>query len=216
MTSGELLGFAYRFEAGPGDRTLLLLHGTGADENDLIPLGRAVEPTAKLLSPRGRVLENGMPRFFRRFAEGVLDIEDMQERTHELAGFVAAARTEHELDTSNVVGLGYSNGANIGASLLMLHPQILSGAVLLRPMFPYEPDESPDLAGLPVFIASGRNDPLIPVEEPERLAEMLRGFGAEVDLRWSDGGHPLGSDEVDAAAGWMADALGTNGWRAHH
>lgn len=215
MASGELLGFRYRFEPGDADRTLLLLHGTGADENDLIPLGRGVEPRAKLLSPRGRVMEQGMPRFFRRFAEGVLDIDDLKERTHELAGFVAAARTEHELDTSNVVGLGYSNGANIEASLLLLHPQILSAAILLRPMFPYEPDERPDLTGLPVLIASGRNDPLIPMDQPQRLAAMLKDFGADVDLRWSDGGHPLGQEEVAGVKQWISSELGTDGWREH-
>ena len=190
-----------------------MLHGTGADENDLIPLGRAIEPGTNLLSPRGKVLEHGMPRFFRRFAEGMLDIEDLKERTHELAGFVATARAEHDLDTSNIVGLGYSNGANIEASMLLLHPQILCAALLLRPMFPYEPDEPPDLSGVPVFIASGRMDPLIPVGQPERLAEMLRGFGARVELRWSDGGHPLGEEEVTAAADWVASELSTDGWR---
>ena len=204
MTHGELLGFTYRFEPGEGDCTLLLLHGTGADENDLIPLGRAVEPRANLLSPRGKVLENGMPRFFRRFAEGVLDLEDLKTRTHELAGFVAGARSEHELDTSNVIGLGFSNGANIEVSLLLLHPQILRAALLLRPMFPYEPDEPPDLSGVPVLIASGRNDPLIGQDEPERLKTMLEGFGASVELRWSDEGHPLSPDEVQAAAAWAA------------
>jgi phospholipase/carboxylesterase len=213
---GELLGFNYIYEEGKSDRTLLLLHGTGADENDLIPLGRSLEPQANLLSPRGRVMENGMPRFFRRFAEGVLDIDDLKARTHELAGFVAAARAEHGFDTSNVVGVGYSNGANIEASLLLLHPQVLCSAVLLRPMFPFEPDEAPDLTGVPVLIASGRNDPLIPPEQPDRLAEMLRKDGADVEQRWSDGGHPLERPEIVGIAQWMASRLSTDGWRAEH
>jgi phospholipase/carboxylesterase len=203
VTTRELLGFTYRFEPGEGDRTLLLLHGTGADENQLIPLGRRLDPRANLLSPRGRVQEDGMARYFRRFAEGVLDIEDLKARTHELAGFVAAARAEHGFDTSNVVGIGYSNGANIASSLLLQHPQVLRAAALLRPMFPYEPDEGPQLGAVKVFIASGRADPLIDASDPERLADLLKRHGAEVELAWSDEGHPLSDDEVRATSDWM-------------
>lgn len=204
MTQDELLGFEYRFERGEADsRTLLLLHGTGADENDLIPLGRSLDGHANLLSPRGKVLEGGAPRFFRRFAEGVLDVEDLKARTHELADFIETAAKEHDLDASRVIGVGYSNGANIAASTLLLHPGALEAAILLRPMLPFEPDAPPDLEGTRVLIASGRTDPLIDVRQPEQLARLLESFGAEVRLSWSPGGHPLENDEVSAARTWL-------------
>lgn len=204
MTQGDLLGFAYRLERGePGNRTLLLLHGTGADENDLIPLGRLLDPQAHLLSPRGKVLENGSPRFFRRFAEGVLDLEDLKARTHELVRFIELAAKEHDLDASRIIAVGYSNGANIAASALLLHPLFFEAAMLLRPMFTFEPDDKPDLEGRHVFIASGRTDPLIDPSDPERLARMLEGFGAEVQLSWSPAGHPLASDELNEARSWL-------------
>lgn len=203
MTTAELAGFTYRFERGTGDRTLLLLHGTGADENDLIPLGRSLDPAANLLSPRGKVLENGMPRFFRRFAEGVLDVDDLKARTHELVDFIAAANKEYGLDPDRVVAAGYSNGANIAVSTLLLHPDVLVDALLLRPMFPFEPDDRPDLGGVGIFIASGRHDPLIDPGEAERLARLLEEAGAEVELTFSDAGHPLMRAEVEAATTWL-------------
>jgi predicted esterase len=204
MSSGELLGFHYRFEGGdPGARTVLLLHGTGADENDLIPLGRAIAPDANLLSPRGKVLEAGFPRFFERFSDGTLDIEDLKRRTHELVGFIEAATKEHELDASRIVAVGFSNGANIAESTLLLHPETLEATALLRPMFTFEPDGPPDLHGVRVFIASGRSDPLIDPRDPERLAQLLGGYGAEVELSFSTGGHSLGPDEVDRARQWF-------------
>lgn len=203
MTSSELAGFTYRFEAGTGDRTLLLLHGTGADENDLIPLGRSLASGANLLSPRGKVLENGMPRFFRRFEEGVLDVDDLKTRTHELVDFIDAATKEHGLDPDRIIAAGYSNGANIAASMLLLHPGVLEAALLLRPMFPFEPDEKPDLEGVGIFIASGRNDPLIDPRDPERLARLLQDAGADVGLLFGEGGHPLGMDEARAAGAWL-------------
>lgn len=204
MTQDELLGFNYRVErSDPGDRTLLLLHGTGADENDLIPLGRSLDARANLLSPRGKVLENGSPRFFRRFAEGILDVEDLKARTHELVHFIETAAKQHDLDASRVVAVGYSNGANIAASTLLLHPGVLHAAILFRPMFVFEPDGRPDLEGTRVFIASGRADPLIDPPDAERLARLLEGLGAEVQLSWSPGGHPLESDEVINARAWL-------------
>lgn len=206
MTQAELEGFTYRFDPNEtGDRTLLLLHGTGATENDLIPLGAALDPTANLLSPRGQVLENGMPRFFRRFEEGVLDVEDLKSRTHGLVRFVEVASREHGFDASRVVAVGYSNGANIAASTLLLRPDVLQAAVLLRPMFVYEPDPMPALDGVGVFIASGRNDPLIDPADAERLARLLEAAGADVKLSWSPGGHPLESNEVQDAATWLAE-----------
>ncbi|HYN36319.1 MAG TPA: alpha/beta hydrolase [Actinomycetota bacterium] len=203
MTGSELLGFKYRFEPGEGDRTLLLLHGTGADENALIPLGRTLDPEANLLSPRGKVLENGSARFFRRFAEGVLDVEDLMKRTHELVDFIEAAAEQHEFDSSQVIAAGFSNGANIGASMLLLHPRFLSAAILLRPMMPFEPEDEPDLSGTNVFIASGRTDPLIDPKDPERLAQLLESFGADVALVWRQGGHQLELGEAESARSWF-------------
>ena len=153
--------------------TLLLLHGTGGNEHDLVPLGRAVAPGAAILSPRGKVLEGSAPRFFRRLAEGVFDVPDLVARTHELAGFVEAAASRYGFDPAGVVALGFSNGANIAASTLLLHPGLLSGAVLLRAMVPYEPAEPVRLPGTPVYLGSGRFDPIIPAGNSARLAALL-------------------------------------------
>ena len=198
--------FQHRFVessgADPGF-ALLLLHGTGADENDLIPLGRALAPGAAMLSPRGQVLENGMPRFFRRIAEGVFDMEDLHRRTRELADFLAAARERYEL-ANGIVTVGFSNGANIGASLLLSNPKSLAGAVLIRPMVPFEPEMPPDLAGIPVWLGAGKADPLVPRESTERLAAILEEAGAEVTTHWSPGGHGLTAEEVEVARRWLA------------
>jgi phospholipase/carboxylesterase/glyoxalase family protein len=200
-----MLGFHYRYEAGAeAARTLLLLHGTGADENDLIPLGRALDPEANRLSPRGKVLENGMPRFFRRIAEGVLDVEDLKARTHELVGFIDATAKEHGFDRSRVAAAGFSNGANIAASTLLLRPDVLRAAILFRPMIPFEPETKPDLQGVRVFIGAGRNDPLVDPEDAERLATILGDAGAEVELAWDTGGHGLQPHEVVTARDWLA------------
>jgi phospholipase/carboxylesterase len=202
------LNFIHRFVPGEAARVLLLLHGTGGNENDLLDLGRSLYPGAALLSPRGKILENGVtPRFFRRLAEGVFDEEDLVRRTHELADFVQAAAREYGFDAGKVAALGYSNGANIAASALLLRPGVLSGAVLLRGMVPLVPEKLPDLAALPVFLASGRNDPIIPTENVERLAAMLRQAGAEVSLHWSAGGHQLSSPEIEAARLWLAKSF---------
>jgi phospholipase/carboxylesterase len=204
------LGFVHRFfphdVSDPGV-TLLVLHGTGGDENNLVSLGRELAPGAAILSPRGKVLEYGAPRFFRRLAEGVFDHEDLVFRTHELADFVEAAAQEYGFDSSKVVGTGYSNGANIAASLMLLHPGLLRAAVLFRAMVPFEPEEIPDLAGVPVFMASGRRDQMIPPDNSERLAEILRQAGADVDLRWRDTGHGLTYEEVAEAKEWLAKVM---------
>jgi len=205
---GEL-DFQHRFVPAEGGdaTTLLLLHGTGGNEDDLLPLGRALSPTAALLSPRGKVLENGMPRFFRRLAEGVFDEEDLKRRTGELAHFVEAAVREYGLDPSHVYAVGFSNGANIAASLLLSRPGLLSGAVLLRAMVPFEPETTPDLSGVPVYLAAGRRDQMIPQESTERLAEILRAAGANLTLDWQPGGHGIGPAEVEAARRWLAAQL---------
>ena len=204
-------GFVHRFDPAkePGAPTLILLHGTGGDENDLLPLGRMLDERAALLSPRGKVLENGMPRFFRRLSMGVFDEEDLVNRTHELASFVEEAASEYGLDPKRLFAVGFSNGANIAASLLLLHPGLLAGAVLLRAMTPFELETLPDLSGTPVYLAAGRSDQMIPAESTERLAELLRKAGAEVTLDWQPGGHGIGRAEVEAARAWLAGVIPT-------
>src|SRR6266516_3029911 len=183
--------FIHEFVPGSSDRTLLLLHGTAGNERDLIPLGPELDPNASLLSPRGKVLENGMPRFFRRLAEGVFDLEDLKTRTNELADFVAAAARHYELAANRVVGVGYSNGANIAASMLLLRPEILHAAILFRAMVPLVPDNMPDLSSRRVWIGAGDQDPIVPASETQHLAEFLRGAGADVTIRFTKAGHGL-------------------------
>ena len=186
---------------------MLLLHGTGGDENDLVPLGRELAPGAAILSPRGKVSEYGAARFFRRLAEGVFDREDLVFRTHELAGFIEAAAEEYGVDPSRLVAVGYSNGANIAASLMLLHPGLLRAAILFRAMVPFEPETPPDLSGMPLFLAAGRRDQMIPPQNTERLAEILREAGADLDLRWRNTGHPLTYEEVAEAKEWLSGVL---------
>lgn len=202
---GSALAFVHRYlPATAGDRTtLLLLHGTGGDENDLLPLGPAIAPTAGLLSPRGKVLEHGMPRFFRRLAEGVFDVPDLIGRTHELADFIAAAAAHYGFDADRVVAAGFSNGANIAASLLLLRPGVLRGAVLMSPMVPLEPETPADLKGTPVLIGAGQKDPIASAAGTEKLAALLRRSGAEVTVHWHAGGHTITPDEVAAARDWI-------------
>ena len=202
-------GFIHRFvpPERDGPTTLLLLHGTGGDENDLLPLGRMLDEEAALLSPRGKVLENGMPRFFRRLSMGVFDEEDLVRRTHELAGFVEEATSEYGLDPQRLFAVGFSNGANIAASLLLLHPGLLAGAVLLRAMVPFEAETPSDLQGTPVYLAAGRSDQMVPPESTERLAKLLREAGAEVTLDWQPGGHGIGPAEIEGARAWLASAI---------
>jgi predicted esterase len=195
--------FIHEFVPGKSDRTLLLLHGTGGNERDLIPLGRDLDPTASLLSPRGKVLENGMPRFFRRLAEGVFDLEDLRKRTNELADFVAAAAQRYGLAADNVVAVGYSNGANIAASTLLLRPEILSAAILFRAMVPLVPETQPNLSSVRVWIGAGSYDPIIPTSETKRLAELLRSAGADVTMRHFPAGHELTPADVESAREWL-------------
>jgi phospholipase/carboxylesterase len=199
------LEFVHRFEpASPGGPpfTLLLLHGTGGDENDLIPVGHLVAPGAARLAPRGRVLEHGMPRFFRRLAEGVFDEHDVALRANELADWIGAAAATHGFDPARVVAAGYSNGANIAAAVLMLRPRALAAAVLLRPVTPLVPAAPPDLSGVPVLISAGRLDPYS--RNAGTLADALRGYGARVDLRARDVGHGLDRGDIELAREWLA------------
>jgi phospholipase/carboxylesterase len=199
--------FVHSFFPGESGATLLLLHGTGGDENDLVPLGRELAPDAAILSPRGKVSEYGAARFFRRLAEGVFDHEDLVLRTHELANFVHAASEEYGFDPSKSVAVGYSNGANIAGSLMLLHPGLLRAAVLFRAMVPFEPEETPDLSGMPVFIAAGRRDQMIPPQNTQRLAEILTEAEADLDLRWRDTSHGLTYEEVEEAKEWLAGII---------
>ncbi len=202
---GTELDFIHRYEPGTEAQgsALVLLHGTGGSEDDLIDMGRSLLPSAALLSPRGKVSENGMARFFRRLAEGVFDLPDLHRRTAELADFIAAAADVYGFDAKRTIAVGYSNGANIAASLLLSRPDVLSGAVLFHPMVPFEPEEPYDLEGVPVFIAAGRQDPLVPPASTDRLAELLAAGGARVETRWQDGGHRISHAELEAARAWI-------------
>jgi len=203
------LGFVHRYLPGEGESgpTLLLLHGTGGNEEDLVGLGETLAPGAAILSPRGKVSEYGAPRFFRRVAEGVFDQEDLLFRTHELAEFTEAASAEYGFDPSKLVAVGYSNGANVAASTILLHPGLLRAAVLFRAMVPFEPDVTPDLSGMPIFMAAGRADRMIPPDKTQRLADILVEAGADVVLSWHDTGHPLTYEDVREAKQWLSDTL---------
>ena len=205
------LEFVHRFRPGTaGAPTLLLLHGTGGNEHDLLPLAETLAPRAGVLSPRGKVLERGMPRFFRRIAEGVFDLDDLRFRTHELAEFVAAAARRYGFDSRRLIAVGFSNGANIAASTLLLEPGVLAGAVLFRAMVPIVPDSLASLTGTPVFMSNGRTDALIPAADAERLAELLRSAGATVTIEWQPGGHQLTRRDVDQAQEWMRSGFPTS------
>ncbi|MBI3789418.1 MAG: VOC family protein [Gemmatimonadetes bacterium] len=197
--------FVHRFVPPERDQagTLLLLHGTGGDENDLLPLGPMIAPGWALLSPRGPVLEHGMPRFFRRVSEGVFDLADLTARTDELAAFVGEAARAYGFDQGRVVAGGFSNGANIAASVLLRHPGTLRGAMLFAPMLPFEPAELPDLRGTYVFVGAGRRDAVAPPAQVERLVALLRQAGADVTVEWHEGGHELNAALARAAKGWF-------------
>src|SRR5262245_55387169 len=198
------LGFVHRFIPGrdPARPPLLLLHGTGGDENDLLPLADQVAPGATLLSPRGKSVEHGMARFFRRSPDGVWDRNDFNAATADLAAFVAKARAAYGL--GKPIALGPSNGANIGWSLLLKEPYALAGAVLLRAMLPFDPAPLPALNGLPVLLIAGRHDQLIPVEHARLLADLLRRAGAEIRYEELEAGHPLIHDDLRLTAQWLA------------
>jgi phospholipase/carboxylesterase len=204
MTATGGLGFIHQFTPGTrlGVPPLLLLHGTGGSEEDLLAFGAALAPGAPLLSPRGKVSENGMPRFFRRLAEGVFDLADLRFRAGELADFVEQAKRYYHLDSAPWAA-GFSNGANIAAAMLLLRPGTLGGALLLRPMVPLVPDALPDLGGIPVQIVAGRGDPIVSPEQSEALAELLRECGAQVQLDWLPGGHSLTRADLEIGARWF-------------
>jgi phospholipase/carboxylesterase len=199
------LSFIHRYEPAtdPKRPPLLLLHGTGGDENDLLGLGRMISPGSALLSPRGKILENGMPRFFRRLAEGVFDEEDVRFRANELADFVAEARRAYGLEAP--VAVGFSNGANIAAAMLMLRPEALAGAALLRAMVPLSSAPQVDLAGKRVLMISGAMDPIIPADNSNRLAASLSASGAEVQHQMLPTGHNLSQTDLSLLVKWFAE-----------
>ncbi len=209
MTAAPQLGFTHVFEPGSSDWTLLMLHGTGGDEHDLVGLGRQLAPEAALLSPRGQVLESGMPRFFRRLAVGQLDIPDLLARTDQLAAFVDEATRAYERDRSRVLAVGLSNGANIAASLLLRAPGTLRAAALLRPMLPFEPEQLPTLAGTDVLIEAGERDPFSSAAQVARLSELLSDGGADVTTSVAPGaGHGLTHEDLTRLAAWVGRLTG--------
>jgi len=202
MSSALTFEHVFKPAGNASAHTLLLLHGTGGNEHDLLPLGQLM-PGANLLSPRGQVLENGMPRFFRRLAEGVFDIEDLKQRAGNLADFIQAAAAEYGFDGSKVVALGYSNGANIASAVMLLRPGVLAGGVLLRAMVPLEPQPLPAIAGTRVCISNGEQDPTIPAAETDRLARLLQRAGADVEVNWQPAGHQLMPADFAVAKTWL-------------
>ena len=204
--TSEQLGLAHIYIAAQNaDRplTLLLLHGTSGDEFNLISLGRNLDSNSNILSPRGNVLENGLPRFFKRISNGVFDLEDLKKRTQELAEFVEKSSRIYSFDLDRVVAVGYSNGANIAASLLLLVPRLLAGAILFRPMLPLKPETKPDLSGISVLIMAGIHDNVIPKYQPIKFADLLCESGATVAVRWQDAAHNLSDGEIETAREWL-------------
>jgi phospholipase/carboxylesterase len=199
------LSFVHRFEPAttPARPPLLLLHGTGGDENDLVPLGARIAPGSALLSPRGKVRENGMPRFFRRLAEGVFDLDDLKARAHELGDFVEQARAAYALEKP--IAVGFSNGANVATALMLLRPEALAGAILMRGTAPFAPDELPNLSGVPVLILSGSADPLVAADRAAALADLLTRAGADVSAVEIDARHGLTPHDIALATGWLAE-----------
>jgi phospholipase/carboxylesterase len=201
------LNFIYRFIPSHKKSTyptLLLLHGTGGNEDDLISLGHMLYPNASILSPRGKILEQGMSRFFRRLAEGVFDIEDLKFRTQELAKFVYDASIKYSFDSNKTIGVGFSNGANIATSLLLLNPHVLAGAILFRPMIPIIPNPLPDLSEKKIVILSGQYDPIVSKEQAEDLFLLLKSTGAKVSIQWQASGHQITQNDIEVARKWLS------------
>jgi phospholipase/carboxylesterase len=188
--------------------TLVLLHGTGADERDLLPLGEFVAPTATVLSPRGNVHEQGMLRWFARHAEGVLDTADVERRADELADWLELAVDEYDLDPIRLVAVGFSNGANVAAAVLLRRPEVFRAAALFAPMVPLEPSEEVDLSTTSVVISAGRRDPICTPEQAERLAQLLTERGAALELLWHGGGHELPREHAERVRDWLATWAG--------
>jgi phospholipase/carboxylesterase len=188
--------------SNPQKPTLLLLHGTGGDENDLLPIGKMIDGEASLLSVRGEVIENGMPRFFRRLAPGVFDEQDLIYRTSQLHDFLDQASKMYDFDRGDVIAIGYSNGANMAANMLLQIPFCLRGAILMHPMLPRKEGTIPELKQTQVLITAGNNDPIVPIQSTQALKKVLDDHGALVSLTWFKSGHKLSSDEVQFIIKW--------------
>jgi phospholipase/carboxylesterase len=204
------LELIHRFTTGEGrnaSTTLLLLHGTGGDENDLVPLGNSLLPGAAILSPRGAVSEHGAPRFFKRLAEGVFDLDDLALRTQQMIRFVNGAVAKYELDASKLIAVGFSNGANIAASVMLTGPAVFSHAILFRAMVPFEPAHPAKLGGTPVLLSSGEWDPIATPEQARRLQSLLTAAGAVTTINFFNAGHELTRDDVSVAAKWIAGTV---------
>jgi predicted esterase len=200
------IGFIHRFipaEDKSSAEALIVLHGTGGDENDLIGIGQAIAPGAAILSPRGNVLENGAPRFFKRLAEGVFDPKEVRSRAEELASFIRAAISKYGLNPERIFAMGYSNGANVASTVMLIDSELLRGAILFRPMLVLETDVQSDLSGKGVFISAGKMDPIVPVKSVVRLVELFEASQADVTLKWQQAGHNLLPSEVREAADWL-------------
>lgn len=202
------LDFIHRFisansKAKKSSLTLLLLHGTGGTEDDLIPLGNELTPDASILSVRGKVLENGMPRFFRRLEEGVFDLEDLKMRTDELADFILKSSSIYDFDLKRLVAVGYSNGANIGASVLLRRPEVLTGAILFRAMVPFIPNVLPDLSRKSIILLEGMSDPIVSKQEAESLLKIFNKARSNVTIKWQASGHNLTQEDIDSAKKWL-------------
>ena len=201
--------FINRKDSGSNDLaknlTLVLLHGTGGNEEDLIPLGKEIEPTASILSPRGKVLENGMPRFFRRLAEGVFDMEDLKFRTHELANFIQQCSLHYKFDLRKTIAIGFSNGANIAASLLLLRPDVFEGAILFRAMISLVPNPLPDLSNKKLLLSAGVNDPIVSRMETESLYRLFQNANTNIVLKWENSSHNLIKEDIVAARKWISN-----------
>lgn len=215
MKEKDQLGFIHQFLAPDHNNpnrsmTLLMLHGTGGDENDLIPIARMIDPAgASILSPRGKVLEKGLPRFFRRLSEGIFDLKDLKFRTQELADFLQNASKLYEFNLEQTVAVGYSNGANIAASMLLLRPEVLAGSILFRAMVPFVPESVPDLSGKYIFMSAGLHDPIVPSRGTNDLFDLLRKTGSNVSLKWQNSGHELTQRDVSEAREWLSASFTT-------
>jgi predicted esterase len=214
-TTKNAFGFFHRFEpaSAGSSETLLLLHGTGGDESDLIDIGRQLAPHAALLSPRGKISENGAARFFRRLREGVFDLEDLKHRAGELADFIVAAAGAYKLDQRKICAVGFSNGANIAGAVMLLRPEVLRHAALLRPMVPLHPAQSPDLTGHKVLVAAGRADPMVSAAQTAELVQLLQKYGAEVKLSTASAGHHLTATDLEAVSSWLGTLDQAVPWR---
>jgi len=205
--------FINSFSNGPNNKkyddrnkklTLVLLHGTGGNEEDLILLGKKIEPNASILSPRGKVLENGMPRFFRRLSEGVFDLEDLRIRSHELADFIQKCSLHYKFDLENTIAIGFSNGANISVSMLFLRPEVLQGAILFRAMVPFIPDPLPNLSSKKILLSAGLEDPIVSKNETENLFRLFQKTNAIITLKWQPSSHNLIQEDILVAKPWIS------------